>query len=92
MNVCSRWRLRHDLECRAWTSPPLTIRYPRISMLLPEGPGIDMGVDYFRPLSATAQGDCCILLVTDHFSLRAGMFAATAAEVTAKGTTNIPVK
>ena len=58
-------------------------------MPLPEGPGIAISVDYFSPLPVTLRGNTYILLITDRFSLRADMFAVTAAEFTAEGTANI---
>ena len=59
------------------------------SMPLTEGPGIAVSVGYFVPLLVTSGGNTYILLFTDRFSRRARMFAVTAAEFTAEGTTNI---
>ncbi|CAB1119757.1 unnamed protein product [Ectocarpus sp. CCAP 1310/34] len=53
------------------------------------GPGTVVGVDFFGPLPVTAKRNSYILLFTDGFSRRANMFAVTAAEFTAKGTTHI---
>ena len=55
-------------------------------MLLPEGPGIAITVDYFGPLPVTPRGNTYISLITDRFSRRANMFAVIAAEFTAEGT------
>ena len=91
MNVCTLWWLRHCLKCRAQKTPRLTVRWPIISMPLPEGPGIAVSVDYFGPLPVTPRGNTYILLFTDRFSRRADMFPVTAAEFTAEGTANILV-
>ena len=47
MNVFTRWWLRHCLKCQARKTPWLTVRWPIISMLLPEGPGVAVSVAYF---------------------------------------------
>ena len=100
MNVCTlRW-LRHCLKCQVRKTPRLTVRWPIISMPLPEGPGIVVSVDYFSTLSVTPRGNTCILLFNDHFSClfsdrfsrRADMFPVSTAEVTAEGKANILVK
>ena len=71
-----------------WKTPPLTVRWPIISMPLSEGPGVAISVGYFCPLPVTPRDNTYILLITDRFSRRADMFAVTAAEVTAEGTAN----
>ena len=53
MNICTRWWLRHCLKCQARKTSRLTVRWPVISMPLPEGPGIAVSVDYFGPLPVT---------------------------------------
>ena len=58
-------------------------------MSLPEGPVIAVSVDSFGPLPVTPRGNTYILLFTDSFSRRADMYAVTATEFTAEGTTNI---
>ena len=40
MSICTRWWLRHCLKCQARKTSRLTVRWPIISMSLPEGPGI----------------------------------------------------
>ena len=50
-------------------------------MPLPEGPGIDVSVDYFVYCSVTPRYSTYILLITDRLSRRADMFAITAAEI-----------
>ena len=60
-------------------------------MLLPEGPGVAVSVDYFGPLPVTPRGNICILLFTNRSSRRVDMFPVTAVEFTAKGTANILV-
>ena len=91
MNVCTRWWLRHCLKCQARQTTWLTVRLPIISITLPKGPGIAISVDYFGPLQVTPRGNTYILPITDRSSLRAGVFATTAAEFTAEGTANILV-
>ena len=91
MNVCTRWWLRHCLKCQARKTPRLTVRWPIISMFIPEGSGVAVSVDYFGPLPVTPRGNIYILLFTDRFSRRADMFPVTAAEFTAEGTPNILV-
>ena len=53
--------------------------------------GLAISVAYFGPLPVTPRGNTYILLITDRFSRRAGMFPVTAAEFTAEGTANILV-
>ena len=89
MAVCTRLWLRHYLKYQARKTPRLTVRWPIISMPLPEGPGIAISVDYFGSVPVTPRGNTYILLITDRFSRRADMFAVTAAESTAEGTANI---
>ena len=60
-------------------------------MLLPEGPGVAVSVDFFGPLPVTPRGNAFILLFTDRLSRRADMFPVTATEFTAEGTANILV-
>ena len=78
-------------KCQARKTPRLTVRWPVISMPLPDCPGVAISVDYFGLLPVTPRGNTYILLITDRFSRRADMFAATAAEFTAEGTANILV-
>ena len=40
MNVCTRWWLRHCLNCQARKISRLTTRWPIISIPLPEGPAL----------------------------------------------------
>ena len=91
MEVCTKWWVRRCLKCQARKTSRQTIRWPTISVPLPNSPGISISVDYFGPLPTTARGNSYILLFTDRFSRRADMFAVTAAEFTAEGTANILV-
>ena len=91
MEVCTKWWVRRCLKCQARKTSRQTIRWPTLFIRLPNGPGISVSVDYFRPLPITARGNSYILLFTDRFGRRADMFAVTAAEFTAKGTSNILV-
>ena len=90
MNVCTRWWLRHCLMCQARKNPPLTVRWPIISMPLPEGPGVAVSADYVGPLPVTPPGNtsCCSSIASV-----AGPTCSpvTAAEFTAEGTANILV-
>ena len=81
--------LRHCLKCQARKISRLTVRWPVISMPVPEGPGITVSVDYFGPLPVTPRGNTYILLFTDRFSRRADMYAITVAKFTAECTANI---
>lgn len=49
-------------------------------MRLPSGPSITISFDCFGPLPVTPRGSNYIFLFTDRFSIRADMFAVTAAE------------
>ena len=60
-------------------------------MPLPEGLGIAISADFFGLLLVTPRGNTYILLVTDRFSRRGGMFAVTAAEFPAEGIARILV-
>ena len=87
MHVYTRWWLRHCLMCQSRKTPRLTVRWPIISMPLPEGSGV--AIDYFGPLTSTPRGNTYISLITDRFSRRADMFPVTAAAFTAESTANI---
>ena len=90
-NVRTRWWLRHCLKGQLRKTPRLTVRWPIISMPLPEGSGVAVSVDYFGPLPVTPRGNTYILLFIDRFSRRADMLPVTAAEFTAEGLANIMV-
>ena len=68
-----------------------TVRWPVLSIPLPNSPGVAVSVDYFSPLPTRARGNSYILPFTDRFSRRADMFAVTLAEFTAEGIANILV-
>ena len=89
MSICTRWWLPNCLKSQARKTWRQTVRWPTITMPLPEGPGIAVSVDYFGSLPVTPRGNTHILLFTDRFSRRADMFAVTAPEFTAEGTANI---
>ena len=62
VNVCTRWWPRHCLKCQARKTPWLTVRWPIISMPLPEGPGVAVSVDYFglfRSHHEATPTSCC---------------------------------
>ena len=89
MSTCTRWWLRHCLNCQAQKTPRLTARWPVILIALPPEPGIAMRVDYFGPLPATLWGSTYILFCAHRFSRRADMFAVTAAEFRAERTASV---
>ena len=89
--ICIRWWLRHRLKCQARKTSRLPVRWPAISMPLPEGLSIAVSVDYVGPLPVTPRANTNILLVTDHLSLRGDMYAVTTAELTAEGTADIVI-
>ena len=91
MDVSTRWWLRRSLKCQAHKTSRQTIRWPRLSLPIPIGPGILVSVDYFGPLPITLGGNSHILLSTDRFSRRAEMYAAAKAEFTASDTADILV-
>ena len=91
MDQSTRWWLRRCLKCQARKSSRQTVRWPTLSMPLPNGPGEVVSFDYFGPLPVTALGSAYILLFTDRFSRHASMHAVTAAEFTAVGTARILV-
>ena len=80
MTICI-WRiLRSCLKCQGRKTLRLTVRWPILSMTLPEGPGIGVCVHYLDHIPVTSRGITYILFSTDRFSHRADMSAATAAE------------
>ena len=91
IEVCTKWWVRRCLKCQARKTSRQTIRWPTLSIQLPNGHGISVSVDYFGPLPIRARGNYYIPLFTDRFSRLADMFAVTAAEFTAEGTANILV-
>ena len=56
MEVCTKWWVRRCLKCQVRKTSRQTIRWPTLSIPLPNGPGISVSVDYFGPLPITAQG------------------------------------
>ena len=89
MEVCTKWCVRRCVKYQARKTSRQTIRWPALSIPLPNGPEISVSVDYFGPLPITARENSYILLFTDRFSRRTDMFAVTAAEFTVEGTANI---
>ena len=81
--------IRRCLKCQARKTSRQTIRWPILSLLLPNSPRITVSVDYFGPLSLTPRGNAYIPLFTDHFSRRADMFSVSAAQFTAAGAADI---
>ena len=91
MNVCTRWKLRHCLKCQARKTPQLAIRWPMITMPVPQGQGVAISVDYCGNLRVRPRGNTYILLITDRFSRRADVFPVNTAEITAEATANVLV-
>ena len=89
IDVSARWWIRRCLKCQARKTSRQTIRWPTLSLPLPNSPGITVSVDYFGPLPLTPRGNAYILLFTDRFSRRADMFAVSAAQFTAAGTADV---
>ena len=85
MSICTRWWLRPCLKCQVRKTSRVTVRWPVISMPLPEGPGIAVSVDYFGPPPVMPRGNTYILIFTDRYSRRADMYVVTATEFTAEG-------
>ena len=79
------------LEVISSKTPGLTVRWPIITMPLPEVPGVAVSVDYFAPPPVTTRGNTYTLRFTDRFSRQTDMMLVTAAEFTADGTANILV-
>ena len=50
MDVSARWWIRRCLKCQARKTSRQTIRWPTLSLPLPNSPGITVSVDYFGPL------------------------------------------
>ena len=86
MEVSTEWWVPGCLKCRKKSHQ--TIHWSTLSMALSNSPAIS---DYFGSLPITARGNSYIFLFTDRSSLRADMFAVTAAKFTVEGTANILV-
>ena len=67
------------------------MRWPVISIPLPNSPGEAISLKYFDPLPTASNGCKHMLLITDRFSRRASMYAVPASEFTAAGTADILV-
>ena len=91
MEQCVRWWIRRCFMCQARKSPRTCVRWPVVTIPLPDGPGEAISLDYFGPLPTTSDGNKHILLITDRFSRRASMYAVCAAKFTARGTADILV-
>ena len=55
MEACTKWWVRRCLECQARKTSCQTIRWPTLSIPLPNSPGISVSVDFFGPLPITAR-------------------------------------
>ena len=68
--ICNytRWWLRNCWKCQARKTSRQTVRWPTITLSLPEGPSIAVSIDYFGLLPVTPRGNTYILLFTDRFS------------------------
>ena len=89
MNICTRRWLRNCLQCQAWKTSRLKVRWPIISIPLPQRPGFVVSVDYFGSIPVMPRDHTTyILLFVDRFSRRADMVVVTAAEFTTEDTAN----
>lgn len=82
---CTRWLVRPCLKRLARKTSHNSIRWPIISMPLPNGSGELVSFDHFGPLSTTARGHSCILRTSYRFSRHSVMHTAFNAEFTAEG-------
>ena len=65
--------------------------WPIISLPLPSGPGVAVGVHFVRPLPVTPWGNSYILVFTDRFSRHADTYAVSASEFATEDTADILV-
>ena len=91
MNVCAGWFIRHWLKCRARKTTRMIMRWPIISMPLPKGLRVAVGVDYFGPLPVTPRSNTYVLSFTNRSSRRSDSFPVAPAGITEEGTANILV-
>ena len=61
LDQCARWWVRHCLICQARKTSRQTVRWPVISMPLPNGPGEVISWDYLES-NYTAEGTANILV------------------------------
>ena len=88
-DVSASWWIRHCLHCQTRKTNRHAIRWPTLSFPIPNGPGINVSIDYFGPLPLTPRGNVHIVLLTDRFSRLADMFAVSAENFTAAGTADL---
>lgn len=69
-----------------------TVRWPTISIPLPDGSAEVIFLDYFGPLRTTSCRDKYMFLFTDRLSRRAAMFPVSASEFFTLGTGNTIVE
>ena len=74
MNISTRWCLRRCLKCQARKTSRQPIRWPTLSLPVPNGPGILVRVDYFGPLPLTPRAE---VTLTSSFSPTASAAAPT---------------
>ena len=80
-----KWWMRRCYICQARKNARHTVRWPLVSLPLPNGPGQMIAFDLLGDLPKTDRGNRYILLVVDLFSRHAEAYAITSAEKTAKG-------
>ena len=73
VSITTYWWIRRCLECRARKTSRQGVRWPSLSLHLPDSPGITVSVDYFGPLALTPRGN----LYASSFSLTASAAAPT---------------
>ena len=89
MEQCTKWWVRRCLKCQARKTPRQTVRWPTLSLPLPNGPGEVVSCDYFGPLPLTPRGNLHMLAYSDRFSRHIALYPVSAANFTAAGTANI---
>lgn len=78
-----RWRIRRCTPYQVRKSSRHIVRWPVLSILLPNGLVEVISVDFLGLLLVTAQGSPYILLFIDRLSSLAAIYAATTVESTA---------
>ena len=80
-----KWWIRRCYTCQARKSTRQTVRWPLISLPLPNRPGQMVAFDLLEPLPTTAKGNAYVFLVVGSFSRHAEAYAITKEEKTMEG-------
>lgn len=83
----SSW-IRRRVICEVRKTSRQTVRWPALSIPLPNGPREFEPWDYFAPLSITESDNKCMSLITDRLSRHAVMSAVSKSSYTVEGTAN----